>query len=134
MNSVWPQILNSHMLRYNHPESNGDPDYVIMDVSWLERYWPTYGLFLRFSLKDLIELVTNVNMECDYDPVVWETIGSLLDEEEEKTFDFQTASFVIESVIELFYQELHYLTLKSESTYLFFRWADRSSIILKRDR
>ncbi len=134
MMTMWQRISGNHINRYNHPLSNGDPDYVIMDVSWLDYHWPNFDIFKKFPLRELLQLVTSISMECDYDPIVWEAIGNLLDENEEKAFDFSSTSIIIERIIEMFYEELNCLTKTSNSGYLFHDWADYNALILKRER
>lgn len=138
MNIVRFNNLNNYLnqkypRRYNHPVSNGNPDFVIMDISYLFYYWPNTEFFKRFTLYVLLETITSVSMEEDYDPILWDTISSYFNEEEEKNFDFCSLSFYLETIIESFYNELCLITSKATDSYIFHSWVDGNSIMLKKE-
>lgn len=122
-------------IRTYHPRNpNVDPDYVIMDVTWIDQQWPmNHFLFRKFPGRYLLELVSSIPMDEDYDPVLWDAIGSVMDEEEEKCVDLSSISVIIEQILMMFYEELNRLTNNSPTNYTFFKWADQNAIMLRKE-
>jgi hypothetical protein len=87
----------------------------------------------KISVETLIELFTNIPIEVQYDEIVWEKISELLSPTEYENLNFEDAGIIIESLMENFYSEVDMLIkpfCDPMDNYTFFKWIDRTSIML----
>lgn len=87
----------------------------------------------KISVETLIELFTSIPIEVQYNEIIWYKIEELLGPAEYENLNLEDAEIIIESLIENFYSELGVLIIPfcdPMDNYTFFKWIDRTSIML----
>lgn len=94
-----------------------------------------YGVFVKFSLADIIETILSVNPYIDYSEAMYDALDRRFGDDD---FCLDMSAFTIfyESLIEDIDQaiveqyKMHLLAIKNEA-YVFERWVDKTSVLLR---
>ena len=128
-------------LKYT-PQYRTSFPYVIFDVAWLDYVFPINNWFFsRMSPRLIIEIVTSVPLEEDYDPYihnymanVWIRIENDFDCDELINRDFGAAELLVECVVTEFYNRFNTVVPNIEDQYMFDHWIDSNTLMLKRSK
>lgn len=120
------------------------PLFVILNVDWIKEVHRWYPVFFdKFSLYDIIEKLTSINslvnvnrlLMFNLEEIFWEDINSRFSEKEIDALSIDCFTKLVNFIMARLYFQLkiHVSIIdEGESDYVFEKWLDETSLILRR--
>lgn len=110
------------------------PKLLLIDISWIDyEHDLSHWFYKKFPPRSILEVITSVSTQEDYDPVFWGEVEERLTDDELQALDLFVVEVLVHSIIDSFYGRLNTLIQDNVDRFIFHRWIDKNTIALIRN-
>lgn len=119
---------------YKQKTSVTDYDYIMIDISWVDKYLTQNNLeilFNRVNIYELVEIIASqTSIDQELDSEIWCCIESKWADDQLQYINFDSISIIIELLKEEYFNYVDSKFNKSTSVYIYHSWIDRHTLLL----